>query len=599
MELSSEQLEAVNAGIGFWKVEAAAGAGKTRVIVERFKRLIEEGVPKSEMLSLTFTRSAADEMYARTEIDKAKRNGRGGFRTFHSFALRLLLAEQSRLPFKLAEEPVPTYGQIKKTIGEIIRRFPLLNYKQARQYIGLQKRRGIFTAEAIANSIAADLETSQLARVYAGYEHRCREEGWLDFDSMTIEALRLLASDVEVRDRYQFRFVQCDEFQDCDYVQVRILQLISERHGNIFVVGDINQCVYAWRGAAPEILLGFEKLFPYVKTLYLGQNFRSTPELVNFARGIAPVVTPLVEKMRSENGSGPEPAVKNFVSDLEEAMETVWSAAAEPGTSAILARTNKQLRAVEDAAIQLGCKYHLLGRSGFWQRSEIQDLVAFARIVEDPLNDKAAERVILSPYKCAKYLGKTFLEKLPRPYLCGLRDYRNGWQGTVANALGRFLYDLRRDVLAIDEQYGSAETAVGMILNCAGMLDHYAAEEEPDETADNRQVENLLEALRVAGRYRTLGDFIAHADRAVASAKSEDAHLTLGTIHAAKGREWDNVFLIGVSEGILPHRLGDVAEEARIFYVGATRAARCLQISYFGKPSVFLQGLIKKEGVAA
>lgn len=576
--LNPGQRKAVGVDTGFWRVDAAAGAGKTRVIVERFCRLVRDGISPNDILSLTFTRAAALEMAARAENMLGCAPLKRSFSTFHSFALRVLLSERDRLPFHIVE-PVPAVRECRTALRKVARKFPALNEREARSYIALKRRAG--TSPSCAMATAKDFVEMSFAEIYAAYDARCRERGWLDFDLIMAEAVKLLESDSAVRGRWQFLIVQADEAQDQDGVQWRLLQLISEKHRNVLAVGDINQSLYGWRGAEPGNLMDFERLFPGARTLTLPTNYRSTPEIVAYCREIAPLRTELVERMRAATEeSGSEPQAEGFNDDRDEA-DWIVSQAVFPDTCAVLARTNRQLRPIEDACLRRGVRYRLLGKSGFWQRPEILDLVAFCRIVENPLDDAAFKRILLSGYPCAKYLGRAVLDRLLRPYLPNLRDFPRGVDEFRRKALIRlhdFLAELRATALSAAE----ASVAVEEIIDASEMAAYYGA--EGGEDGDNFALENLAEATVAAARFKTLAEFVAHARRAEQAAKSAQG-ITLSTVHSAKGKEWGTVFIAGCCDGLMPHRRGEIDEERRIFYVACTRAQRRLVVCWHGAPS--------------
>ncbi len=581
--LNAEQFAAVSANTGAWKVESCAGTGKTRVITERYKRLRAEGVPENEIISLTFTRAAADEMRERAG---AAKGGRGGFRTFHSFALNLLLEERMHLPFRLADDPIPHDGKIPALLRKVLRDYPCIRFREAREYISLQKRSGRSPAEAVREA-GLDPHAFRFAQAYAEYERRMRAEGWLDFDSIQFEALRLLQTNGGVNRRWNFNFVQCDEAQDCEKSQWEMVREIVCAYGNVFCVGDSNQALYGWRGAATELFLNMESMFPSLRTLYLGLNYRSTAQIVEYCREIAPVRTPLIEHMRANGSDGPAPEFRRYSDDLTEAEEVI-AGMTVPGECAVLVRTNRQLRAFEDTCIRRGLRYNLLGRSGFWQRSEVQDLLAFLRFAVAPWDDAAIARIIKSPYACAKYLGTAFLKKLPKPYFAALKTFYaddvKPFQLTAARKLHTFLSGLRACVTP----HMSAERATRIVAEQSGMLAHYMRkEDDAEESADNLAAENIEEVAQAATRFRNADELLAHAHRAVQAAKSQKG-LTLSTVHQAKGREWAVVYVCGVSDEILPHAKGDYEEEQRIYYVACSRPAQRLIVTCHGRPSVFI-----------
>ncbi|MDE1945571.1 MAG: ATP-dependent helicase, partial [Patescibacteria group bacterium] len=250
---------------------------------------------------------------------------------------------------------------------------------------------------------------------------------------------------------------------------------------------------------------------------------------------------------------------------------------------------NRQLRPFEDECLARGIRYKLIGKCGFWQRPEILDLLAFCRIVEDPLDDVAFSRILLSPYPCSRYLGRATLAVLHRPYLPSLalgfdhKELKSFHRDALCRLHG-FLTDLRRTAL---NSKGTGDVVYN-IVDLSDMESYYRAEGGDD--GDNFAAENISEAIAAARRFRSLADFIAHAKRAEHAARSGTG-LTLSTIHGAKGKEWTTVYVAGCSDGLLPHKRGDWEEERRVFYVACSRAAKRLVLTWHGNPSALIPSI--------
>lgn len=374
--LNAEQQVAVSAREGVWVCIAGPGSGKTRVIVERFKALLESGVPLNEIVSLTFTDAAAKEM--------GERGGFGSsqtlFRTFHSFCLNILNKERGLLPFAREGSPIlGTQPEIFEVVCEILNshRQRGLTYKAIVEGVSEYKRKAISPERAIEEAIG---EEFFLAHAYADYEKKSRERGWLDFDSLILEVVKLLQSNEDVRARYQFRFVQADEGQDTDVNQFNLLKLLTEKHKNIFIVGDENQLIYEWRSALPGSLTSFSRMFPNAKTLYLGTNYRSTKAIVDFVKKIIPVDNGLASHMHPgpESLEGYPPTFTRYRDEIEE-MEKVLASVTDPEHTAIIARTNRQLWAFENLCLRQNVKYRLPGKTGFWDLDEVKRVVTMVR----------------------------------------------------------------------------------------------------------------------------------------------------------------------------------------------------------------------------
>jgi len=565
---------------------AGPGSGKTRVITERHKRL---SALDGRILNLTFTRQAASEMAKRAGLDDEQTV----FRTFHSFCRELIYREAEHLGFELIAAP-PEQGKIVKLLGTLCRQFGGLKYKDLSQFISEQKRKGI------APEFARGRGSFVLA--YQEYEAACRRQGWLDYDSMIVETANLLEKNADVRARWQFDWIQVDEAQDTDIVQFKIIKLLSEAHKNVFLVGDEEQLLYSWRGAVPDSLSNFTDLFPGGRFFYLFRNYRSTPEIVEFCKENAPKQSELILRLRSERDSGLRPSITRYGSDSEEA-ERVISSIFQPESTAILARTNRQLARFENVCIDRGIKYNLLGKAGFWTQPETRNVLALLQASVYP-TDAAVATIIQCPYHCTRYLRKRdVVDRIKserkdgdeRSYIEILSDsevfkgFPENQQENIRR-LQAFVRSLRASSVE------SASETLKRVLNVSDVLTYYETEEESD--GDNDAAENLNELYKVSVRFQNAKEFLEFARRAIAaSRKSKQKRLTISTCHQAKGREWDTVFLVGVADGILPHKRSEsIEEERRIFFVGCSRAAQNLHISFFGSKSPFLDRYEHQEG---
>lgn len=348
--LNEDQQKAVDARNGQFALIAGPGSGKTTTLVARYKALIAAGVPKTDIMCLTFTREAAESMMKRASGNKEQ------FATFHSLGYRICRMEKGDQPV----EPELRHRLLCKLSAKYG-----LEYKAIAAYISACRRNGKNSEQEMEEGPYG------ISHAYNDYEKERLSAGWMDFDSMLVDALELLEKP-DVQARWQFRFPLADEMQDSDTIQWRIMQLISEKWKNVMVVGDPGQSIYAWRDAHPEYLTNFEKWFPQGQYIYLGRNYRSTHTIVGYVRQKYPIETPLKEKLlpaRLDLGEAIQ--YKKFLSDLDEAEDTLVQAQKDPKNSAILARTNRGIAHVENLAIEKKIPYTLLGHSGFWKQSEV------------------------------------------------------------------------------------------------------------------------------------------------------------------------------------------------------------------------------------
>ena len=376
MNLDADQQACVDALEGVIIVIAGPGAGKTLTLVERYKNLIAHEIPQEDILSLTFTNEAAAEMASRAGVVNKQ-----VFRTFHSFVLEIMQKERANLPFQLKSTILPFESEDYDLRIKLVRTYPLVRkVDDLKEYISTQKRLGITPAEALERERGIG---EFFAQAYNDYEKRSRQEGWLDFDSLLIEATALLETNAEVRARWSKKYIQVDEAQDTDPIQLKLLKLIFT--GNIFFVGDQNQSIYEWRGASPDIMASIPTLFPGAKTLYLGTNYRSVGALVEFFKEILPVDNGLASHMRTDNPQGEPPTFTHYVDDYQEAAH-VLRRITDPPNTAIIARTNRQLFRYQQACFSANIKSKILGKKAFWEQNEVKQLLSLAKNVPFPVD---------------------------------------------------------------------------------------------------------------------------------------------------------------------------------------------------------------------
>lgn len=516
--LNQEQQEATNVRKGFYSILAGPGSGKTQVITQRYQDLLAEGEDPEQIISLTFSNEASKNMSKRAGVGKEPTSRPSGFRTFHSFALSFVSSERFLFPFPVASFPLAVDSSLY-AIQAI--RAHKVNYKEFITWLSRTKRNRISPEKALEQ--ASTSKEKDMARAYKMYEDTCHSNGVLDFDSMLIETVNLLEKNERVRMRWQYKWLQIDEAQDADGIQWRLVQLLSEAYQNVFAVGDGNQCIYEWRSAHPDLFLNFKELFPGSKELYLGENFRSTPQITAYVKRNAPIQNGLLDRMLSNRPNGPEPFVRKFGGEYDEAFSICEDISLHDkeyvlgNNIAILSRTNQGLRAYQDFLGAKGVKYFLLGKSGFWQQKEVKKIVDAMRLLSPSFGDMPAD--------------------------------------TIAD---KAISDL--GIMRYAENF--AET-------------------------DNSPLDNIRELRVVASRFKTLNGFLDHAAKMQKLSRVKKG-VALSTIHASKGKEWKEVYVIQCSEGTIPHKNGDLDEEHRTFFVAKSRAADILRISYSGTPSRFL-----------
>jgi len=577
----------VSANAGVWAVVSGPGSGKTRCLVERTARLLRSE-PIDNILTLTFTAEAAKNLRKRVDalVTVEPSDRVCGAMTFHSLALAFASRERDYFPFELAASPLATEGQAAKIAYGLCTRHKL-NYKVFRQWVSLQKRNRTTPAAALRAAEAASKD-QQMALAYKEYDRTLQAAGTLDFDSLLVEMVNLLEANQEVHNRWKYRYVSVDESQDCDELQWRLLQLLTEQHGNLMCVGDGNQAIYAFRGACSVHFTEMEKWFPQVQKLYLGTNYRSSVKIVDFVKSIAPVQNELLSHFNTPNEIGVEPVVTQYLTAQQEAEGVVGKIMTGSGTTAVLCRTNFGLRSIEESLLANSVKYHYLGDSGFWGRPEIRGIMNFVQCAVN-VTDMSLVSAMRTPFAASQYIKKKEVadavkeakKKNPQSTAWGVLSAR------VEKPVQEFLQFVR-GLSALRNL--PADQALKEILRRTRAVDYYQEEEAVD--SDNNPVANLVELVKAAGKYPDLREFL-NFYRRVQLASKQKKGVSLGTIHAAKGLEYENVFLIQAQEGMIPHaKATDLNEEACLLFVAASRAEKNLHISFVGAPSRFLPEIV-------
>ncbi len=598
--LNPQQRDAVLAVDGPILILAGAGTGKTRVITNRIAYLIQQGVPGSAILAVTFTNKAAGEMRERVRVLLEGTDAGGSdpwISTFHSFCVRLLRREAPRLglPRDFAiyddEEQLAALKIALRDLGsddsgdtprEILSR------------ISYAKNHAISPEKALAD--AYDERGKLAARAYEAYEKTLRKNGALDFDDLLLRAVEVLRSFDEARGAWQqrFRYLHVDEYQDTNRVQYDLLRLLAGSHPNLCVVGDEDQSIYRWRGAEVGNILNFSKDFPGARVFRIEQNYRSRQKILDAA---AAVVSKNVKRIGKEltatRGEGSNLVffeARDARAEAEYVCQRISEIQREDSAAhcAVMYRTNAQSRALEEAFRARGIRYRLLGGFSFYQRAEIRDIFAYVRLAMFPDDDIALLRVLNTP---PRGIGKVTVDSLR----AAARERDSSLWKALAEMIdsgsARALAPLRSFRELIDqlrEKMSSLPPAqfIAFVLEATGYLDMLR---QRDSAEDLARIDNLNELVNAmsegADRGETLADFL---DRAAlvsdADNFDERATVTLLTLHTAKGLEFDHVFLTGLEEGTFPHSrcLNDpeeLEEERRLCYVGMTRARETLTLT--------------------
>lgn len=508
-----------------------------------------------------------------------------GFITFHSLCLSFCEAERDFFPFKVGPQALALEPLCNKIASDIARKYEL-NFRQLRSWISLQKRTGVRPKQALQIA-EKEGKNEKLALAYKAYDQGLLKNEQLDFDSILLESVTLLKSNPAVRARWQYDWLLVDEAQDCNRLQFDLIRCLSERSGNVFMVGDGGQGIFGFTGAEAT---GFME-YPGTRLLYMGKNHRSDGKIVEFLKEIGPL-RDLAERFHTDNPDGLAPVITGYPSAVDEAKAVVAYVQAHPKTTvAVLSRTNAGLRVFEDTLATSGIRYRLMSKSGFWAQSEVKTAVAYLTCCQYP-SDYALKMCLGSAARPTKYLKrKELLDTLKKQQaanpdlslwsLLGTHRASDPHQGKAITDFIQYIHSLRR----YKDQ--PPKTALASIIQ--------TLHQDTEDTPDNSPTENLAELQRIAGRFTGIKEFVLYAHKASAASKSKNG-VILGTCHASKGSEFHTVFLTGVTDGVLPHaKAEDPQEEWRIFFVGCSRAEKELYISYAGIPSPFLKPYLKTE----
>jgi DNA helicase-2/ATP-dependent DNA helicase PcrA len=606
--LNPEQAAAVSHGEGPLLVLAGAGSGKTRVLTRRLAWLVAHGVPQEGIVAVTFTNKAAGEMKERVANLLGTERPRSYVGTFHSWGVRLLrrFADEAGLPrgFVVFDSD-DQLAVVKRVMKEVAIPEKSATPRQIQSKISSAKNEGISPDDFPRRF--GDFLGSRLADVARRYEKTLRASQALDFDDLLVLSTKLVATNDAVRTllRRSIRHLLVDEYQDTNRVQAKLVKLVTGEAGNLFVVGDEDQSIYRWRGADVSNILEFTRDFPTAKTVRLERNYRSTAPILKAAGAVvAENRRRLGKTLKATKTGGEKVRLVAFDEERDEAREIVARVAAArrarpQGEVAVLFRTNAQSRPFEDELLRGNLPYILVGGTKFYERAEIKDLLAYLRLARNPADGVSFRRVVNVP---ARGVGAATLEALEAhaaekglSLLAALDELPSGMTERARKALTEF-----RDLVKRLADFGSAENtgaaaAMAFALEETGLAKLYENTLDPQDEARRENLDELLAAAREherAASYGGEGDDPTIAGfldavtlRADADEADEKKGILLITLHAAKGLEFDDVFLAGAEDGSLPHassRDDDDAfeEERRLAYVGMTRAKERLTISF-------------------
>lgn len=626
--LNKEQKEAVLHTEGPVLILAGAGSGKTRVLTHRIAYLIEEkGVNPMNILAITFTNKAAEEM--RNRVDNLIDFGASSVwvSTFHSTCVRMLRRYIDRIGYDNQFTIYDTEDQ-KSMMKEVCKKLAIdTKITKERSILSAisSAKNEMKTWEMFAKESVGDFNKQKIAKAYEEYEKQMRSNNALDFDDLLIKTVQLLQEHPDVLEGYQdrFRYIMVDEYQDTNTVQFKFVSLLAKKYQNLCVVGDDDQSIYKFRGADITNILNFEKIFANAKVIKLEQNYRSTSNILDAANGVINNNTGRKDKkLWSDRGEGEKITFKSFDSGYDEAEFTVRDIVKKvrDGQSykdtAILYRTNAQSRLFEEKLILENVPYKIIGGVNFYSRKEIKDLIAYLRVVNNGKDDMSLRRIINVP---ARGIGATSLSRAQ----------------AMADGYGKDLYEFLKyadESDGIGRSYGNIQSFIGLIegfkitLESNGLtqLIEEVIEEtgytvkfkEVNDDDAKARMENIDELISKVKSYEdsctdsepTLNGFLEEVAllSAVEEKEGPQDYVVLMTLHSAKGLEFPSVYLVGMEDGLFPSFMSigsgddsDIEEERRLCYVGITRAEDLLTLScasrrmvrgetQYNKPSRFL-----------
>jgi DNA helicase-2/ATP-dependent DNA helicase PcrA len=600
--LTPPQREAVSHTEGPLLVLAGPGSGKTRVITRRAALIAATVTAPHHVLAITFTNKAAREM--RERVDALSVGEGMTVSTFHAFCARLLRVHAAEAGVASGFTILDREDR-RKALRNAIERCDLspTNYPPARiePHISDAKN-ALLTPQAYAEG-RQDWQERTIGRIYAAYEDWLAENACLDFDDLLMRAALLLARDAVLRERIEdrYRYVLIDEYQDTNDAQYHIARLLTQRGRNLCATGDPDQSIYAWRGANIRNILSFERDYPDARVVRLEQNFRSSARILRVADSlIAHNAQRKPKSLWTENEEGVVPRVVECETSRDEAdmiardiRSTLDSGESADGI-AVFYRVNSLSRSIEERLLREGVPYQVARGVEFYNRREVKDLLAYLRVLVNPLDEISLLRVINTP---PRGIGATTIQRLreraartgssPRATLADPEALRS--LGRSAAAVERFAALLEKLAPVLD---APPRQALETVLLHTGLEAMHGGE----DAGENDALTNLRELVNAAGEFQslspsaTLTDFIEHTALVgdVDTVRENRQRVTLMTLHAAKGLEFNVVYIIGLEEDLLPFRRRDddaadacdVEEERRLLFVGLTRARRRVVISH-------------------
>ncbi len=612
--LNAPQREAVTHGEGPLLILAGAGTGKTRVLTHRIAFLEHTGQARaSELLAITFTNKAAQEMRERVELLVGRRTRAMWVMTFHAACARMLRADGDKLGYTrqfTIYDQADSRRLVKRCLDEL--GFDTKRYTPgAVQHQISDAKNKLRDAEAYQQLVGSYFEQT-VGDAFALYERELHRMNAMDFDDLLVNAVNVLQLFQEVRDRYSsaFRHVLVDEYQDTNAAQYRWLQLLAGEHRNLAVVGDDAQSIYGFRGADIRNILDFEETFPDAHVIKLEQNYRSTQTILSAANAV--IANNRSQKRKAlwtQAGDGDKIKIRELDDEHAEAryvvgeIERLVDEGASRAEIAVFYRMNSQSRIIEDTLVRRDIGYQVIGGTKFYERAEVKDAISYLTVLGNPQDVVSFERVVNSP---RRGIGQTSLQRLlAYAQTMGIDVWDAaadpaavpGLGKAAQRALGKFMGTMI-ELRELAEQQVPIGDLLEALLHQTGYVDALKAERTIEAQGREENLEELVEVARefdatAEAEQDTLDVFLQQvALVADADGRTDDDGLvTLMTLHNAKGLEYPVVFMAGMEEGVFPHARaldeGGLEEERRLGYVGITRAMRQLYLTSARRRAVF------------
>ena len=609
--LNDKQKEAVLATDGPCLVIAGAGSGKTKVLTHKIAYDIESGIKPWNILAITFTNKAANEMKERIEklIGDAARDLWMG--TFHSICVRILRRYIDRIGYKTDFVIFDTSDQ-KTLIKECLKTLKVDDKIFTDRGVLSEISNGkneMLEPKAYGVKYAGDFRKKTIAEIYELYQRRLRENNAIDFDDIINFTIKILSENPDVLDYYteKFKYILVDEYQDTNKAQFTLVSLLASKYGNLTVVGDSDQGIYSFRGADISNILNFERDFPGTRIIKLEQNYRCTGNILKAANAVIKHnENKYDKKLWTENEEGHLPCIYCGEDEYDEGryiVEQINHLKTEEyyknSDFTILYRMNAQSRAIEDILMREGIPYKVIGGLKFYERKEIKDIIAYLRLIHNSADNLSLKRIINEP---KRGIGKTSIEQIQE-----ISDKTgNSMYEIIRNAQEYGLtrvFSNSRDFIEQIEYLKSKKDELkisDLIKETLNKTGYTKALENENSVEAETRIENLEEFLTVAIEFEeesadnTLAEFLENITLSsdIDGMEDQDNSITLMTLHSAKGLEFPVVFLVGMEEGIFPgyKSIGEpqaLEEERRLFYVGITRAKQYLYLTCAKHRTIF------------